>query len=88
MLILCIPVGVAGFDVNDVTVFEADGVATHTVRLLSPDQVSPDVQVELSLSTADNTALGKHVYPHHPCPMIMICRTNAIKSNNLFHFDL
>ena len=58
LFVLCIPDGVIGFNISDVTVFEADGVARLSVSFLSPAQISPDVQVELNISTADNTALG------------------------------
>ena len=50
--------GVIGFESDNVVVFESDGVATLTISILSPVMVSPSVQVEISLITADNTAFG------------------------------
>lgn len=52
--------GVIGFENDNVVVLESDGTATLTISFLSPAMVSPGVQVDLSLATADNTAVGMH----------------------------
>lgn len=50
---------VIGFESADVEVVEADGEAVLVISFLSPAQISSAVSIDLTLITADNTAIGE-----------------------------
>ena len=58
MLFLCYDAAaIIGFDNTDVEVLESAGTAQLTISLL-PSMISSNVEIEFSLNTADNTAIG------------------------------
>ena len=54
------PVGIVGIVNQTSTVVESQGIARIYVAFLEPDEISPDIAVNITFSTQDNAAIGEY----------------------------